>query len=129
MTSGPASVHVCRHVNRMLRWLGVIGLLSCGEGGTGSAMRDLPRFRFALSDSTRVVELAWPALRDASKWSVAREPVVAVGGVEGDTVFQRIAHAVRLPDGQIAVANVGGNRIFMFSADGILVDTWGPGPW
>lgn len=64
---------------------------------------------------------------EAQVWSVASEPEVVIGQLDGDShyLFQRIADARLLPDGRFAVADRGMANIRVFGGDGSFQQTMG----
>lgn len=100
-------------------------LTGCGDGALGARHRDLPQFRFSESAASSVVELKWRDLERAELWPIDSTPLVARGGPDEDSIFLRMVYALRLPDGRIAAADRGGNRIRILTAAGALADTWG----
>lgn len=105
---------------------GLVVLLSatCGTGSDSG-----PELRSEVRDSAGVtiVENARPATGSRLGWRVGEAPVVSVGALEGDEVYQLYAveDATRLPDGRIAVANGGTAEIRFFSANGDHLESWG----
>jgi hypothetical protein len=60
-------------------------------------------------------------------WTVAATPSVVIGGNERDAGSQlfRAVSATRLPNGLIAVGNVGTSEVLIFAADGRRLGTYG----
>jgi hypothetical protein len=89
---------------------------ACGgeapSGSAGPATRD--------SAGIRIVENRGPGWPQGSGWTVADSPSVDIGGAGSgpDYEFNRVVGAVRLPDGRIAVANVGTSEIRFYDAAG-----------
>lgn len=110
------------HVNRWHLPAAALLLAACGAGdraADGVAVRD--------SAGVVVVESAAPAWGRSSPWRVAPEPSVEIGAVEGDAAYQlhRVATALRLSDGRIAVANAGSAELRYYDAAGRHVRTVG----
>lgn len=80
-------------------------LMACG----GSTFGD--------SDSARPTEL----------WRLSAEPLVSIGVVEGDEVYQlyNALSSVRLPDGRLAVLNGGSEEVRFFDAEGRFLSDFG----
>jgi hypothetical protein len=62
-----------------------------------------------------------------SEWAVSAKPVLDVAGVDasGNEVFQNIAGATRLPNGNLLVADKGSTSIRLIGADGKLISSVG----
>lgn len=60
-------------------------------------------------------------------WAVAREPVLAIGALEGDEayLFQRIWGATRLSDGRIAAVDTRAPNLRIYDPDGEHLHTFG----
>jgi hypothetical protein len=58
---------------------------------------------------------------DAPRWTLAAEPVVRLGGGDGEASLHRVMAATRMPDGRIAVANAGSHQVRVFGPDGALI--------
>ncbi len=92
-------------------------LAGCGHGDAtaASAVRD--------SAGVRIVRNAGPRWSSGRGWRLDRTPELAIGSEEGpeDQQLYRVAGALRLPDGLVAVANAGSNEIRFYGAEGKLV--------
>ena len=55
---------------------------------------------------------------DVEQWSLSEVPLLEIGVVEGDPVYQlhEAVSSVRLPDGRVAVVNAGSQEIRFYSA-------------
>jgi hypothetical protein len=78
-------------------------------------------------DSAGVAIIEYPAGVSPPTWSLSPEPVLAIGGLTGDpaTELYQARHAVRLPDGGVAVANEGTQEVRFFDAAGRMRRTVG----
>jgi hypothetical protein len=65
--------------------------------------------------------------QEVPTWQLSPEPVFAVGEIDGppETMFSRIAGAVRLPDGRFAVADGAELRVTVYDAGGRLLHAFG----
>jgi hypothetical protein len=81
-----------------------------------------------------VAALAWAVVladvvhaQDVPAWRLSQQPVFSVGEIDGppETMFSRIAGAVRLPDGRFAVADGAELRITVYDAGGRLQHVFG----
>jgi hypothetical protein len=78
------------------------------------------------SAGIRIVETVLdPA--ELTEWTVSEQPVLEVGVVEGDSVYQffRVSGVIRLADGRLAVANGGTNELRLYSSRGQYIRTVG----
>lgn len=91
----------------------------CGEAGSGE-----PRATVVDSAGVRVVD--HPSLA-APTWSVAPEPILTLGVVDGEgpESFFRVSSAVRTGDGAVTVFDAGSAEVRVFSASGDHVRTVG----
>jgi hypothetical protein len=71
------------------------------------------------SAGVRIVENSQGA-QDGPTWRLSSDPAVQIGSDEGprEEQFHRIMHALRVPDGRIAVADQGSGAIRIFDARG-----------
>lgn len=96
-------------------------LVGCGHGETAAAS--------AVHDSAgvEIVQSASPLWAAGKGWRLERTPVLAIGRAEGpeDQQLFRVAGALRLPDGVVAVANAGSDEVRFYGADGKLVGRTG----
>jgi hypothetical protein len=87
---------------------------ACGgeAAGAGAMVRD--------SAGIRIVQNDAPAWKEGQGWTVSDTPAVDIGVAEGEAAYQfsRVAGAVRLSDGRIAVADGRAGELRYFSADG-----------
>ncbi len=88
------------------------------------------------SAATRISTLTWLALAGAGcreaavsttpEWRLSEQPTVTLGaGATAEHEFHRIAGAVRLPNGEIAVANEGTREVRYFRTDGTYLRAFG----
>jgi hypothetical protein len=58
---------------------------------------------------------------------VGSEPLVSIGMLEGPEAYQlfRVADAMRLDDGRVAVVNAGSKEIRLYDRDGVFLGRWG----
>lgn len=96
-------------------------LAACGGDGSG--------WTGTMTDSAGVVivENNGSVPLDGGGWSIAAEPDLAIGTVEGDAVYQffGIAGAHRTADGRIAVVNAGSREVRVYDASGVFVRSFG----
>jgi hypothetical protein len=92
----------------------------------------------AVTDSAgiAIVTSREPAWKSGDEWRLSEEPLLQIGSVTGDSLYQlHNAHtALRLSDGRIAVANMGSTQLRYFDASGtFLVNVGrkglGPSEW
>ena len=116
--------HVARSAPAVTAWSVVtvvtIGTVGCGgAGGSGSAtVRD--------SAGVTIVEYAERA-RDTLPWSIASQPLVEIGAVEGDEAYQlsSVSGVRRLSDGRIVIADEGTAHLRIFDPTGRHLVTTG----
>ncbi len=116
--------HVARFAPAVTAWSVVtvvtIGTVGCGgAGGSGSATaRD--------SAGVTIVEYAERA-RDTLPWSIASQPLVEIGAVEGDEAYQlsSVSGVRRLSDGRIVIADEGTADLRIFDPMGRHLVTMG----
>jgi hypothetical protein len=93
----------------------LVGLIACGDGTTDAS-------RTTVRDSAGVVVVESPASLEAREldWRVAAEPDLTIGVAEGEEPYQLfgVAGATQLPDGGIAILNLGTPEVRFFDADG-----------
>ena len=97
---------------------------------TGSCAPDAPSgLTVEMRDSAGVtiVENSGSAPLDGGGWSVAAEPDLSIGAVEGDADYQLygVAGAHRLADGRIAIANAGTSELRLYDATGGYLGSFG----
>ena len=63
---------------------------------------------------------AAPTSSEVEQWSLSEVPLLEIGVVEGDAAYQlhEAVSSVRLPDGEIAIANAGSQEVRFYSAEG-----------
>lgn len=91
-----------------------------------------PRDTFQVSDSAGVsiFESTEPLWSAEEGWTVSPEPLVVIGELEGNEtdLLDRVAGARRLPDGRIAILDVGSSRVRIYDPAGEhLFDLGGDG--
>ena len=61
--------------------------------------------------------------REAVGWRLSDEPLVDIGVLEGESVYQlhQVRGALRLSDGRIVVANAGTEELRYFDASGVYL--------
>jgi hypothetical protein len=95
---------------------------SCGRGGA-------PRFESAQRDSAGVmiVENTGPVPAGHGNWSIASDPDLAIGAVEGDSSYQffGIAGAHRTVNGDLVVVNAGSRDVRVYDAQGMFLRSFG----
>jgi hypothetical protein len=98
----------------------------CGEAGGGPAA--------SVRDSAGVTIVENPAaLAERPLWTVAPEPMVEIGALEGDEPYQlsQVAGAIRLGDGRLLIANRGTQELRYYDPTGrhlLTVGREGEGP-
>lgn len=99
----------------------LLPLAACGGDAeaAGPLVRD--------SAGIRIVQNDAPAWKKGQEWRVAAELVTDIGVAEGDPKFQfaHVAHALRLSDGTLLVADGQANEIRAFDAQGKYLRTMG----
>lgn len=108
------------------RHLSLVALAAALSGGCGS---DGALSGFAVRDSAGVMiaENTAPVWEEGSAWRLSAEPALEIGVFEGAPEYQlfRVAGALRLADGRIAVANSGTHELRFYSADGTYLSATG----
>ncbi len=83
----------------------------------------------AVRDSAGViiVENTSPGWASGEEWTLAPEPSLDIGVMDGEPEYQffQVAGAVRLPDGRVAVANSSSGEIRFFDSSGHFLKTSG----
>jgi hypothetical protein len=91
-----------------------ISLAGCGRAGrtAGPVVRD--------SAGVTIVENSSPRWADGAGWRLSAEPLLDIGVVEGDPMYQldRVSGAFRLDDGRFVVANGGTRELRYYDAEG-----------
>jgi hypothetical protein len=79
------------------------------------------------SSGVEIVESVRPAWEEGEEWTLAPEPLVRIGVVEGESAFQftGIAGVVRLSEGTVVVADDGSQEVRFFGPDGAHLRTVG----
>ena len=74
-----------------------------------------------------IVENHAAAWTDGNAWTLAAEPFLSIGSLDGPEEYQvfRVRAALRLPDGGLFITNGGTNEIRLFDRDGRHVKTVG----
>lgn len=101
--------------------LGTVLFLACvAAGGCDRAVvkRSQPTVGARDSSAMRVHEYTADDLARAQEWIIDTIPVTRVDGRQPDLDFQRVQHAVLLPDGRIAALRMVDPRVFIVGADG-----------
>jgi len=96
-------------------------LLLSALGGCAAPQTDAaPTSVTVDSAGVTIVTSRAPARDSAATWSVAPEPLLSIGVVEGDERYMmfRVTSAARLSDGSLAVANSGTQEVRVYTADG-----------
>ena len=112
----------CRPLPSMSLLLGLLFSTGCQESGprdTGFTVRD--------SAGIQIVESAAPAWEPGMGWSLAAEPSLEIGLLEGpeEYVFDRIGEVFLLSDGRIAASNRRTSEIRYFASDGTFLNAVG----
>ena len=107
----------------------VLLLVACHDG------TEHRRAEAVVRDSAgiRIVENIDPVWRDEEGWTVAPEPSLTIGEVDGPDAYllYRVRGARRLEDGRVVVANGGTNELRIFDASGrhqVTMGGQGEGP-
>jgi hypothetical protein len=93
--------------------LGAVSACSRGDAAdAASVVRD--------SAGVAIVESARAAWEEGEGWTVAAEPELEIGVVEGAAAYQldQVSGALRLSDGRVVVADAGAGEVRWFGADG-----------
>lgn len=96
-----------------------VAALACGDGADGGGTASVVTVRD--SAGIEIVENSIP--EDPPLAFVASDvPSLVIGALGGDEAQQlhRVQHALRLPDGRIAVLNAGSHEVRIYGADGTL---------
>jgi len=99
--------------------LGPLAACSADEGSSTAAVRD--------SAGVRIVEntdFAWP---NGQGWRLSDAPLLDIGVLEGDSMYQlyQVAGALKLDDGRVVVANAGSFELRFYDASGIFLNAVG----
>ncbi len=101
---------------------------SDGPSGDTSARSD--------SAGITIITSSQPAWQKGHEWTLSAEPILQIGSVDGDTLYQldQAHSALRLSDGRIGVANMGTSQLRYFDANGKFIknvgrEGQGPGEW
>ena len=101
-----------------------IAMLATACGGLGEGNRDV-----VVRDSAgiTIVENHAAAWTDEDAWTLADEPLLSIGALDGPEEYQlfRVRAALRHPNGGLLVSNGGTNEIRVFDEDGRHVRTTG----
>jgi len=94
---------------------------------TGTACRRAIWATVRDSSGVVIVENPGSPPSDATRWSVAPEPDLTIGTVEGDSSYQLfgVAGAHRTADGRIAVVNAGSWEVRIYDAQGTFLRSFG----
>ena len=97
----------------------VIGMLAL-QGGCTEGASTPPALSMRDSAGVRIVESRAPVWRTGEEWTIAPEPEVVIGVVEGEVPYllSSVRDAARLSDGRIVVANGGSSELRIFDATG-----------
>lgn len=94
---------------------------ACGgdSAAAGPAVRDSAGIRIVQSDA--------PAWKDGEGWTIADEPALDIGVVEGEAAYQlnNVIGTARLSDGRIVIADEKSGEVRFFAADGKHLRTAG----
>lgn len=79
------------------------------------------------SAGVRVVVNHAPAWAEGEGWSLAAEPALVIGAVEGAAPYllSGVRDAIRLSDGRIVIANGGSRELRIYDAEGRYLDAYG----
>jgi hypothetical protein len=117
-----------RSINAPSRMAATILAVACGSGDAGSrgaVVHD--------SAGVTIIESAAPAWRAGAGWTVDTVPVLEIGTVMGDSLYEfgSVMGALRLDDGRIVVADDRAKQLRFYSPQGkflIAVGRQGGGP-
>lgn len=94
-----------------------VAVLICACSGDGAG-----RGSFSTRDSAgiHIAENAAPAWSESEAWRLSEQPVVDIGGVEGDPDHElyHISNALRTPDGRTVIGNGGSYQIRFYDVSG-----------
>jgi len=112
----------CRSLPSMSLLLGLLLSTGCQDSGprdTGFTVRD--------SAGIQMVESAAPAWEPGVGWTLAAEPSLEIGLLDGpeEYVFDRIGEVFLLSDGRIAASNRRTSEIRYFASDGTFLNAVG----
>jgi hypothetical protein len=93
--------------------IALVTAAACADG-------DAPRVTLRDSAGITIAENAPDALDRAAAWRVDSQPMLSIGELEGDSVYQlyRVGGAARLADGRIAVLNSGTRELRFYDGSG-----------
>jgi hypothetical protein len=109
--------------------LAVVGLAAVVASAAACSLGERPGVRTAQRDSAGVViienEGSLPS--DGGGWSVALEPLLSIGAVEGGETYQLfgVAGVHRFDDGRIGVVSAGSREVRIYGAEGAFLASFG----
>jgi len=111
-----------RHLSLAVTLLVALSLPACSSDAA-------ERPQVTMRDSAGVVIVENRSLwnGEGGGWSIAAEPSLSIGTVQGEDAYQLfgVAGAHRFPDGRIVVANAGSREVRVFSPDGTHLRSFG----
>jgi len=113
-----------RSERRVLLWSLTVAAAALAIGATACTESSAPPEMVAVRDSAgvRIVE-SLSGSRYAAPWVLGNEPGWTVGEQDGDSdyLLDRVVGAMRLPDGNILIANGGSNQLRFYDSSGRFV--------
>lgn len=120
MMEGPGARMWCRSWVAATVLVVSAGAAGC-DGGAGAA--PLP----AMRDSAGITIVENPGPQESTAWIVEPEPILSVGVAEGDEryLLSRVADALLLPDGGVALLDGGSLQLRLYGPDGVFREAAG----
>lgn len=115
-------------------FVGILAFVSLSLSGCEArSSTDVPETSHRDSAGVRIVEnvaARWPSEPSEARWQVSPQPTLEIGtgiGTGGQEAYQfnGVRNALRLPDGQVAIADAGSRQIRIFDEAGRHVRTLG----
>jgi hypothetical protein len=113
---------MCRHLSLAVTLLVTLLVPACSTDAANQPQA-------TMRDSAGVVIVEnrnfWSG--EGGGWSIAAEPSLSIGTVQGEDAYQffGVAGAHRFPDGRIAVVNAGSREVRVFDPDGVHLRSFG----
>ena len=102
-------------------------LIAVATFGSACERAEAPTFAVRDSAGVRIVENTSPSWAEGESWSVAAEPALSIGALDGppETSFDAVRSVLRLADGVIVVADFGSSEVRFFDGSGAFVRAFG----
>jgi hypothetical protein len=111
-------------MNPSARWPSLIALVALASA---CERPEPPTYAVRDSAGVRIVESSTPAWSEEQRWSVAAEPHLDIGALDGppELSFDALRSVLRLADSMIVVADWGSNEVRFFDGTGEFLHTFG----